>query len=175
MKQNYNGIGNLRNGFTIVELLVVIVVVVILALITIVTYDGVQKRGRDAQRLSDAKAIEKAIDFYLAENRSLPAHVTSSWEYSHVQASGQFMKALVDTDSINEVPVDPINDAARHYRFYRYPAGYQGCDSARGAFIVFQITDLEDEPRPAPKSPGFKCSGRDWSNEADYVFGVYTN
>lgn len=175
MIQNSNPISNLRRGFTIVELLVVVVVISILATITIVTYEGVQERGRDAQRVSDAKAIEKAIDMYRSENLTLPAHVTPSWESSYVQAEGQFMKSLVDTDSINEVPVDPINDATHHYRFYRYPAGNSGCDPARGAFIVFQIIDLEDSPRPAPKSPGFSCSGRNWTTEADYVFGVYTN
>lgn len=164
-----------RHGFTVVELLVVIVVISILATITIVVYDGTRESGRDARRISDAKAIEEAIRFYRAENHQLPAHSTSSWEYSHVQASGQFMKSLVDADAITEVPVDPTNDATHHYRFYRYPAGYQGCDSSRGPFLVFQITDLEDSPRPSPKSPGFQCSGRNWTNEADYVFGIYTN
>ena len=39
-----------QTGFTIVELLIVIVVIGILAAITIVAFNGVQQRARDAQR-----------------------------------------------------------------------------------------------------------------------------
>lgn len=53
-----------QKGFTIVELLIVIVVIGILAAITIVAYNGIQQRGRDAQRKSDISALTKAIHLY---------------------------------------------------------------------------------------------------------------
>jgi general secretion pathway protein G len=65
-----------QTGFTIVELLIVIVVIGILATITIVAYNGIQQRGRDARRLSDIKSVEQALQLYYADNGSYPATPT---------------------------------------------------------------------------------------------------
>jgi prepilin-type N-terminal cleavage/methylation domain-containing protein len=51
-------------GFTIVELLIVIVVIAILAAITIVAYNGIQERGRDAARESDLASLAKLLTIY---------------------------------------------------------------------------------------------------------------
>ena len=42
-----------RQGFTIVEMLVVIIVIGILAGITVVAFNGVLRRSRDAARLAE--------------------------------------------------------------------------------------------------------------------------
>lgn len=62
-----------KSGFTIVELLIVIVVIGILAAITIVAFNGVQQRGRDAERTSDVKQLKKALEMFYAENSYYPA------------------------------------------------------------------------------------------------------
>lgn len=61
-----------RNGFTIVELLVVIVVIGILATITIVAYSNIQLRARDTVRSSDIGSIQKAIGLYYVDNGFYP-------------------------------------------------------------------------------------------------------
>ena len=60
------------SGFTIVELLIVIVVIAILAAITIVAYNGIQSRARDAQRAQDGKTIAKALELYHIDKRAYP-------------------------------------------------------------------------------------------------------
>ena len=50
-----------QNGFTIVELLIVIVVIGILAAITIVSFNGVQSKARQAKINADVVTIVKAI------------------------------------------------------------------------------------------------------------------
>lgn len=62
-----------NRGFTIVELLIVIVVIGILATITIVAYNGIQVRARDADRASDISTIKKKLEIYYASNGSYPS------------------------------------------------------------------------------------------------------
>lgn len=57
-------------GFTIVELLIVIVVIAILAAITIVAYNGVQKRALNTARLTEVEAWQKQFLLYYAANGS---------------------------------------------------------------------------------------------------------
>lgn len=61
-----------RSGFTIVELLIVIVVIAILAAVTIVAYNGITSRTKDARRLSDLASIQKGLELYFADNNSYP-------------------------------------------------------------------------------------------------------
>lgn len=60
-------------GFTIVELLIVIVIIAILAAITIVAFNGIQNRARNAQVVSDINQVNKKILMYHAENGSYPS------------------------------------------------------------------------------------------------------
>lgn len=62
-----------QRGFTIVELLIVIVVIGILAAITIVAYNGVQTRAKDARVQSDIRNVQKQIEAYNAINGSYPS------------------------------------------------------------------------------------------------------
>jgi prepilin-type N-terminal cleavage/methylation domain-containing protein len=64
---------NNHTGFTIVELLIVIVVIGILAAITIVAYNNIQQRGRDAERTSDVKQLKKSLELFYAEKNYYPS------------------------------------------------------------------------------------------------------
>lgn len=59
-----------RNGFTIVELLIVIVVVAILAAITVVAFNGVQQRAQNTARIAQAEKMYKYLRAYVALNGS---------------------------------------------------------------------------------------------------------
>jgi prepilin-type N-terminal cleavage/methylation domain-containing protein len=67
-----------KNGFTIVELLIVIVVIGILAAITMVTYAGMQNNTYDSAIKSDLKDFAKKMGIVKAETGRYPAVVTQA-------------------------------------------------------------------------------------------------
>lgn len=66
----YKGI--YRNGFTIVELLIVVVVIAILAAITIVSYNGITKRAQAAAYQSNAREIMNKLNLFYSQNNRYP-------------------------------------------------------------------------------------------------------
>lgn len=165
-----------KTGFTIVELIIVIAVIGVLASISLIAFTNVQNRARDTQRLADIDKLVKNIEIYLVRNDRLPPRSPSapSWAYSHVYPTDYISGITGDGTELTTLPVDPRNTSGMHYRYYVYPAGNYGCDVTRGPFYVLQVTDMESTGRPHPKNPGFACSGRNWSTEADYTVGGYT-
>lgn len=61
-----------KEGFTIVELLIVIVVIGVLATITVVAFNGVTTRATDSLVKSDLKNNIKRVSAYTASNGSVP-------------------------------------------------------------------------------------------------------
>ena len=65
------------DGFTVVELLIVIVVIGILAAITIVAFNGVQRRAAVSVLQSDARNIVAQLENHQSVNGSYPTDLTS--------------------------------------------------------------------------------------------------
>ncbi len=184
-----------RRGFTIVELLIVIVIIGILATIAIVSFNGIQAKARDSQRLQDAKTIVQALEIYKTQNGIYPDEVQTvgawGWELSTTGSSPtNFLSALVSSaNGVSRVPLDPRNtisggmdpnnnEANYMYFYHNYPAGSSGCSGARGNFYVFGITRMESVPSGGTHatSPGFSCSGQNWgATRGAWVTGGYTN
>lgn len=70
-----------RQGFTLVELLVVISIMSILTLITVSQFTTARKKARDVQRKGDLSALSKALQMYFADYGNLPtaATINNNW------------------------------------------------------------------------------------------------
>lgn len=109
------------SGFTIVELLIVIVVIGILAAITIVAYNGIQQRGRDAQRSSDISSIQKALELYHIDNSGYPTCSNTTYQIGGARGTcysddANFIASL-SPKYIAKVPKDPNNTGEYRYLY----------------------------------------------------------
>lgn len=69
----------LKQGFTLLELLIVIAIIGILVSIGVVSYSSAQKKSRDSRRTGDVKAIQQAWEQYYADNAgAYPANCSVS-------------------------------------------------------------------------------------------------
>ena len=59
-------------GFTLIELLVVISIIGFLATASMVMFNNVRIKARDAKRLADIKQLQKALDLYYDQNNAYP-------------------------------------------------------------------------------------------------------
>ena len=81
-----------RNGFTIVELLIVIVVIAILAAITVVAFTGIQNKARVSNASAALSQANKKLAEYIVDNTGYPADLSTlgisntgdvSYQYSY--------------------------------------------------------------------------------------------
>jgi general secretion pathway protein G len=97
---------NKTSGFTLIELLVVIAIISILAALLMANFVGVRQRGRDAQRKSDLRQIQTALELYRADNGSYPLtlYATSCPQEPRPLTGGT-------VTYMQEIPCDPLDDS----------------------------------------------------------------
>ena len=84
-----------RNGFTLVEILVVATIIGFLATLGMVGYQAAGKSGRDAKRKGDLEQIRSALEIYKSENSGVYPAVNSC------------VPAGLAPGYINTIPSDP--------------------------------------------------------------------
>ena len=153
-----------RYAFTIVELLVVIVVIAILAAITIVAYNGIQQRSRDAKRISDLEQIEKGLHLWSASTGKSFNEINAGYEgtgmgwFSGVYTSPVSTKQLLINNNLLSSGVqDPINTMVVNTSTFSYMISdcFAGDTTQR---VV--LAQLETPPAQSlPQQLGVTCNG----------------
>ncbi len=142
-----------HRGFTIVELLIVIVVIAILAAITIVAFNGVQQRARDAKRQSDVKTIAKALELYYTEKGAYPnatnytpgsTTINSGWSttadgsWSNLEAALQpYVSALPRSPGNSTSPAISGGDSYDYVGFSN--STYCGTTAGQGYYLTYRL------------------------------------
>lgn len=167
-------------GFTLIELLIVIAIIGVLATIIIGSLNGARARARDAQRLSDIKAIATAIALFQSDHQG---EVPAPAPYGGVPGSGEKIGVGGNIDAalapyLTHVPKDPLHDGTTY--FYAYDPEH--CMNT----VTCQVSptcDVNDENQyravlsvnrfetPQPQLTKATCMGGDQNiNDADYNF-----
>lgn len=107
------------SGFTLVELLVVIVIISILAAILMANFVGIRQRGRDAERKSNLRQVQAALELYRADSGTYPSTLYSSG------CLGAFTGAGSTPVYMQKIPCDPMGTSSYNGGSYYYfsPSG----------------------------------------------------
>lgn len=110
---NYNS----QKGFTLIELLVVIAIIGTLASVVLASLNTAREKARDAQRISEIKELEKALQIYWLDNNG---------QYPPHNSGTQVASSLTELvpDYIASLPIDPTEgDTSNGYRYARTGTG----------------------------------------------------
>jgi type II secretion system protein G len=92
-----------KKGFTLIELLIVISIIGILSALLMVNFIGVRQRARDAQRKTDIRQIQAALEMYRADEGSYPVDIPNCEGSISLKSSD-----CSSTVYMQDVPVDPM-------------------------------------------------------------------
>lgn len=101
-----------KTGFTLIELLVVIAIISSLSALLVPNFMAARERARDAQRKSDLKQIQKALEMY-KQDQNPPSYPATGFFTTYEDKcwySGAPPTATCQSDAViymNKIPKDP--------------------------------------------------------------------
>lgn len=142
-------------GFTIVELLIVIVVIGILATLVIVTFAGIQQKGRDSQRKTDINAVQGHVEAFYAQNGYYPSRTNlndGAWRSTNTK--GLDPAALADPKNAGTVTLDATPAAnTYHYAYDVQNDAGTSCEADQTTCTKYTLTaQMEKEAAYAKSS-----------------------
>lgn len=121
-----------RNAFTLLEILVVISIIGILVVLGTAAYSTTQKKGRDARRKADIKAIQNGFEQYQAKNNAYPTTLVQANDLAIFPAG---------------IPDDPKNTGENVYTLNLAADAYCVCAYLEGS--TGNSSDLPDSGNTA--------------------------
>ncbi len=143
-----------QKGFTIVELLIVIVVIGILAAITIVAYNGIQQRARNASIASDLRNVANQFEAIKAQDGSYPNAVPADFRPS----AGNILQATATGGESFCVNLYQDNGAVRKSWDSRTPGVRDGLCSG-----IAVGSAAGGEVPPAPRGSNLAPNASQWT------------
>jgi prepilin-type N-terminal cleavage/methylation domain-containing protein len=124
-KRIQRSLQNVKNGagFTLIELLIVIAILGVLGLVGLSFLTSAQKRGRDARREADLKAVQNGFEQYFAENGVYPGTCSS----------GSLITIAPGEDFL--IPQDPKNSS---------PFVYTAADCDADSYCICALLELAE-------------------------------
>ena len=117
-------------GFTLIELLIVIAIIGVLATLLMVNFVGVRQRARDAQRKSDLRQLQSAMEIYRSDNSSYPDSGSTGGISTTLVAncSGSLGNGGCTIIYSKTIPNDPNGLISGYYNggYYYYSGGGNG-------------------------------------------------
>ena len=142
-------ISNQKEGFTLIELLIVMAIIGVLAALIMSNFIGIRQRGRDAQRKSNIREIQAALELYRSDLSNYP-------QDSQFTSCGKGIP-LKDLNSptiyMSTIPCDPLTGNPYQYKATGTTYTLVAC--------LENSNDQDIDPNPPS---GFPCP-----NNSDFV------
>lgn len=108
---------NFQSAFTLIELLVVIAIIGGLSGVLLPNFMGARERARDAQRKSDVKQIQKALELYKQDQspQQYPSDDTFASQVGLCWTSLGYGGGCTGNIYMNKVPGDPKTSGKYYY------------------------------------------------------------
>jgi general secretion pathway protein G len=91
---------NIKNGFTLIEILIVITIIGLLTSVVLVGLGSFRSRGRDARRIADVRETQNALELYYSKKQEYPQ--TSDWK--------TLKELIANADiGVSSIPNDPLS------------------------------------------------------------------
>lgn len=138
--------GKIQKGFTLIELLLVLAIIGVLTSFLLANLIGAKARARDAQRKSDLRQIQAALEMYRADNGTYPA--------APLPACGSSLNSN-GTVYMQSIPCDPLNTG-------QYVFTYSLTGGGTGYTLITCLENVNDSQKD--KTNAANCSGTtNWS------------
>ena len=124
-----------QKGFTIVELLIVIVVIAILAAISIVAYNGIQKRGKTTSAQSAAAQVSKKAASYQAIKNTYPTAAQFATE-EESKLEGVSIGTPTEANGTTTVGYAQCTTTGARITFWNYNTGVLTTDTSDPKSII---------------------------------------
>jgi prepilin-type N-terminal cleavage/methylation domain-containing protein len=165
-----------REGFTLVELLVVVSIITILSSVGLVVFNGTAARARDTKRKEDLKNIAYSLFIYYQSNNRFPC-TSTSFETSSQEIKPNFWLKDQEVDGpgpcgikvfgsahLSVMPYDPLKDEGNplnKQKGYSYSSGLLGtnCPGVGQYFILATQLEDKDDSEVNSKQSYRDCSG----------------
>jgi general secretion pathway protein G len=95
-----------KKGFTLIELLIVVAIIGVLATLLMANFVGVRQRARDAQRKSDIRQIQSALELYRSDNGTYPTVGAGPGNFPATCGAGVSLMSGNST-YMKSIPCDP--------------------------------------------------------------------
>ncbi len=143
----------MKKSFTLIELLVVIAIIGVLSALLLPNYMSARERSRDAQRKSDLKQIQKALEMY-RQDKSPQAFPTAAPSNRFGACGQSFSNGTIIY--LNQIPCDPLNTTPYYYLPNNTNLTYELCSCLENVG--------DPDPTPASICSGISCG----SNQKKY-------
>lgn len=137
-------------GFTLIELLIVIAVIAAIVALAFPNFNAVRQRGRDDQRKSDLKQIQKALELYKMDQSSAaypstnPSNSLGTCEAVWSGSGNTYMK---------KIPCDPGSGSVPTPYYYQRAADT----------LEYTLRTCLENPADSEKDDTNSCGGNTYS------------